>query len=98
MAMAASTYVVANEESIQGQPSDVTEETVQQQIMANTSQLEAQQVRSDAEQANESWEDAREHLNTAMLMCLVNKCPAWHKESSSTQAEISQEVHKNTVA
>ena len=94
MSMAASIYVVANEESIQGQPSGITNETVQQQRIANTSQLQAQQVRSEAEQVNESWEDARErlNLNTAMhmLMCCTNKCPAWQKESSNTLKSVKK--------
>ena len=47
MSMAASTYVVANEESIQGQTNGITEETVKQQRMVNTSQLQAQQVKSE---------------------------------------------------
>ena len=92
MSMAASMYVVANEESIQGQPSGGTEETVRQQRIANTSQLQAQQVESEAdlEQINESWEEARELLNTAMMMCHTNKCPALHKESSSTLKSVKK--------
>ena len=63
MSMAASVFVVANEESIQGQTSGVIEETVRQQRVANTSQLQAQQVESEAEQLNESWEEAIARLS-----------------------------------
>ena len=41
-------------------------------------------MKSEAEQMHESCDEARERLTTAMLMCHTNKCPAWHKESSST--------------
>ena len=90
MAMPVSMYVVANKESIQGQTTGDPDETVRQQRMAHISQLQAQQVKSEAEQTNESWDEAREHLNTAMMMCHTNKCPALHKESSSTLKSVKK--------
>ena len=90
MSVAAGMYVVANEESIQGQPTGITEETVRQQRMANTSQLQANKMKLEAEHMNESWDEARERLNTAMMMCRTNKCPAWHKESSHTLKSVKK--------
>jgi hypothetical protein len=48
MSMAASIYVTANEESIQGQTTGISEETVKQQRMTNTSQVTVHTARSDA--------------------------------------------------
>ena len=90
MSMAASMYVIANEESIQRQTTGITDETVRQQRMTSTAQLIAHTVRSEAEHINESWDEARERLDTAMVMCRTNRCPAWHKESSHTLKSIKK--------
>jgi len=90
MSMAASIYVAANEESIQGQTTGISEETVKQQRMTNTSQVTVHTARSEAERTNESWDEARERLNTAMMMCRTNMCPAWLKESSYTLKSIKK--------
>ena len=47
-------------------------------------------MKSEAEQTNESWDEARERLNAAMMMCCTNKCPAWCKESTYTLKSIKK--------